>query len=637
MKRPASGSTTTVALFPFLAVLICTMGALIVLLVLLVQQARVDAHAHSPESTPAPIPAEQEALEDAQWRRTVLEQSRAEKTEELAATRAKLAHLEEHTQRLKAEAETLLAQARAIDEGRKLRDDELAAARAELARWREQIAQHQRKLEEKRRELAEKSRSYALIPYEGPLGTRRRPIYVECTELGVILQPEGILLKAEDFQGPLGPGNPLEVALRAIREHLERTAGSQAGQPYPLLVVRPGGVLAYAAARAAMKSWDDEFGYELVGDDLQLDFGQPDPALTRLVQQTVAEARRRQAALAAMMPRRYGRDEPPPPAPAGPPPAAQPSVGQGGSTLGPAAGAQGGGAPGSAVGGLPGPLPAAATAASQPPVAPSGGAASLGTADATFPGMTSAADSTRGGAPSTGKTARPTAGEGTLAATGESNVRFPTSGPIGSGGVSRPSSQPAGGGAADAVGPAPHPFAASPSDNAWAAGPAASATAGGAGSLGTTSPAGPNLHLQFGQPQQKTAAHEPAAKAGTSASRTAAGKRPNWALPTAKPHAIGVTRPIPLAIQPDRLTLLPPRGQQRPAQEITVHPELTEDDVQRLVAAVQREVEGWGLAVADGYWKPLLVAEVAPDAEGQFARLQTALQGSGLELVRKTR
>jgi hypothetical protein len=65
----------------------------------------------------------------------------------------------------------------------------------------------------------------------------------------VIIQPEGLLLQPQDFMGPLGPGNPLDMALRATREHLESTLGNAAGQPYPLLVVRPGGVVAYEKAR----------------------------------------------------------------------------------------------------------------------------------------------------------------------------------------------------------------------------------------------------------------------------------------------------------------------------------------------------------------------------------------------------
>jgi hypothetical protein len=626
MKRHASGSATTVALFPFLAVLICTMGALIVLLVLLVQQARVDAYAQQAVDA-APSTAEQEELEDAQWRARVLTQSRAEKTEELAAVRAKLAHLEEHTQRLKAEAESLLAQARAIDEGRTLRDDELAAARAELAQWQEKIAHAQRELAEKRRQLEEKSRSYALIPYEGPLGTRRRPIYVECTELGVILQPEGILLRAEDFQGPLGPGNPLEVALRAVREHLERTQGNQAGQPYPLLVVRPGGVLAYAAARAAMKSWDDEFGYELVGDDLKLDFGPPDPALHRIVQQTVAEARRRQATLAAMMPRRYTREDPPPPAPASPPSAAPSPAASGGTGLGSA-------------GGMPqATFPAAATAAGWPSAASPGGTRQPAATEGALPGMHGSSTNASGGVQPASKAGQPLDAPGGNAAPGEGSTSLAGRGAGPGGSTAAMSSQPAGRDATGTTGAtgSPAPFAQPSSAGGTTTPVAASAGAGGGAAWGQASPSGPNMQLQFGPSRPSATAQETAASSGGSAGRAPAGKRPNWALPTAKPHAIGVTRPIPLAIQADRLTLLPSRGEQRVAHEIAVHPELTEEDVQRLVAAVQREVEGWGLAVADGYWKPLLVAEVAPDAEAQFARLRTALQGSGLELVRKTR
>src|SRR4029078_13265056 len=98
MSRKAKGQQVGVALFPFLAVLICTMGALIVLLVLLVQQARVDASTIAAQQFGAPPSPEarelRERLEDAQWQRELFEKSRAEKVEELAQSRARLAHLE---------------------------------------------------------------------------------------------------------------------------------------------------------------------------------------------------------------------------------------------------------------------------------------------------------------------------------------------------------------------------------------------------------------------------------------------------------------------------------------------------------------------------------------------------------------
>ena len=83
----------------------------------------------------------------------------------------------------------------------------------------------------------------------------------------------------------MGPGNPLAAALRAAREHLlaEREFDPQAGEPYPMLLVRPEGIAAYYAAREAMKSWGCDFGYELIGDDWKLAYPPPDPRLVGVV------------------------------------------------------------------------------------------------------------------------------------------------------------------------------------------------------------------------------------------------------------------------------------------------------------------------------------------------------------------
>jgi hypothetical protein len=120
-----------------------------------------------------------------------------------------------------------------------------------------------------------------------------------------------------------------------------------------------------------------------------------------------------------------------------------------------------------------------------------------------------------------------------------------------------------------------------------------------------------------------------------SGSKAGSGKGSNWALTNAKPNHIGVTRPIKVTLLPDRIVLSPELGDRRGPQVVAVAPELTQDDVQHVVTAVQKEVEGWGLAVADGYWKPVLQAEVAPDAERQFLNLQSALNGSGIDIIRR--
>src|SRR6185503_15163890 len=131
------------------------------------------------------------------------EKSRAEKSDELTQARARVANLEEHTQRLEAQARELLERARAIDEGKKLRAEDLATARAEADRLKKEIEQKKKELEQAKKQKGDGQEWYALIPYDGRSGTRRRPIYVECTEFGVLIQPEGLLLKAEDFNGPL--------------------------------------------------------------------------------------------------------------------------------------------------------------------------------------------------------------------------------------------------------------------------------------------------------------------------------------------------------------------------------------------------------------------------------------------------
>ena len=47
-------------------------------------------------------------------------------------------------------------------------------------------------------------RSFAIVPYQGPNGTRRRPIYIECRQSGITIQPEGIIFGPQDFTRAVG-------------------------------------------------------------------------------------------------------------------------------------------------------------------------------------------------------------------------------------------------------------------------------------------------------------------------------------------------------------------------------------------------------------------------------------------------
>ena len=289
-----SATTQRITLFPFLAVLICTMGALLVLLVVISKRAQATAEvAHQGITEDAKAVAEEQRItltEDSQK----LHQLRNEITDHLAERRRALAHIEDHMRRLGEKIRQLQVISVDIDKDPESRQENLAALKAELANLAAAKKEVQQLLDELRAAAPQKP-SYRIVPYHGSNGTIRKPIYLECREDGVHFQPEGIHITQKDFARPLGPENPLAAGIRAqsgyLREH--RSSSENRIDPYPLLIVRPSGIPAYYAARIAIRSWEAEFGYELVDEDISLDFQAPDPTLARVTQEAIDIARPR--------------------------------------------------------------------------------------------------------------------------------------------------------------------------------------------------------------------------------------------------------------------------------------------------------------------------------------------------------
>ncbi|MBN2476499.1 MAG: hypothetical protein JXB62_17930 [Pirellulales bacterium] len=309
-NRNRQQAAAGVSLFPFLAVLICTMGALILLLVVIARRARIQA-----AQTAAAEQSQQEeqlrlAREDTQWAVEQLSASREQTARQVDEARLELGHIEDHARRLRDRVAQLQAAYLELDTLDDKRVQPGSQLKTQLEQVRAEIAETERRLAELRQAAAQRRRSYAIVPYRGSHETYRRPIYIECREDAVVLQPEGTALTTDDFSGPMGPGNPLAAALRAVREHLLAQGEfdpENSGEPYPLLLIRPDGIGAYYAARTAMDSWGSEFGYELIGEDWRLDFGPPDPELAQVVRQAIDTARVRQRLLAEAAPRHYHR------------------------------------------------------------------------------------------------------------------------------------------------------------------------------------------------------------------------------------------------------------------------------------------------------------------------------------------
>ncbi|MGC3970218.1 MAG: hypothetical protein QM775_23680 [Pirellulales bacterium] len=307
-KRPkAGGGATGVQLFPFLAVLLCTMGALILLLMLLAQQARSQVAAETKaKSLAAHAEVDNAELErkrdELQWRIDQLQAAHDKTEAEVAKHRDQLSHVEEHYQRLRKQLDDLEAAQKLLASQSGGGDADKAALEAQLADLRAKVAEAKLRLEQAKA-AGQKPQAFAVVPYDGANGTRRRPIYIECRGDSVVLQPEGVVFREIDFAGSLGPSNPLASCVRVVSEYITRGNNYADGeQPYPLLLVRPSGIGAYYAARAAMQSWDSDFGYELVNEDWPLEFPPADPLLGQMLAKTVEEARVRQAMIARAAP-----------------------------------------------------------------------------------------------------------------------------------------------------------------------------------------------------------------------------------------------------------------------------------------------------------------------------------------------
>ncbi len=324
-----------VSLFPFLAVLLCTMGAMIVLLMLIARQAQLQGaeaedtqlvavsspdipelpdifftpEEHVEETLLAPseeeLLAQRERMEQEKQRLEMLQDTRETQRRTLEESRGALAAAQTEVQRLSEEARQLSAAAM------EMQKPENPESTRELKMKISELELEIEKLEEGIRvaesNAKERDGSYAVVPYVGPGGTRRYPLYIECREDGAYLMPENIQLSRRDFEGVLSRGNPLEATLMAKREYLRQTGVFQETEggiqePYPLMIVRPEGIPFLYMSREALKSWDTEYGYELVDGQMKIAYPPVDETLKQQMQAVLSMARNSQEQLSHAAP-----------------------------------------------------------------------------------------------------------------------------------------------------------------------------------------------------------------------------------------------------------------------------------------------------------------------------------------------
>ena len=214
MKRTVRRQTAERRAVPFLAVLICTMGVLIVLLVLFMQQARVEAQTivaarvRPRRRWPTGQKQQPRSSKTPSGGASCSKQQRTEKAAELAESRARLAHLEEHIQKLERRARQSCWPGPAKStKASSSTTTQLAAGagRAGPPAGRDQ-PQADRAGPGPPQAARPRSSGTRSSPTTARNGTRRRPIYLECTDAGIVLAARGHCLSARGFQRPDGTG-----------------------------------------------------------------------------------------------------------------------------------------------------------------------------------------------------------------------------------------------------------------------------------------------------------------------------------------------------------------------------------------------------------------------------------------------
>lgn len=331
-----SKETLAVQLFPFLAVLVCTMGSLIFLLLVTTRQIRqravafaefqqkqqlaaIEAMAIPAPAAPLPEPEKVPevpvtafppqpvtdakpvkvpdhtyllALADREREIDELNQKWKLRANELTSQRdgqiaviarrkAAMSKAAEQASAAKSEVEKLEAQLKAI--AGEDADKWLQPSEAERLALEQKIIEMKKRLRAAQAAEANASDKFQVVPFDPVSGTTRRPIFIECTETGIRFLPEDIRLTPADLDGFTNRANPLAAGTGALINYwtawnFQQRNPKSEPEPYVLLLVRPKGEIAYYAAMRMLDPIRTAHGYELLEESTQLQLPEVDPA-----------------------------------------------------------------------------------------------------------------------------------------------------------------------------------------------------------------------------------------------------------------------------------------------------------------------------------------------------------------------
>ena len=351
--------THSFKVFPFLAVLICTMGSLIFLLLvttlkirqreaefaaserafrrLEIAEAEKSAEVSEPvaepeppkvivRSVPKPTPKQVAPLDDG------YELALAERNRELTDLKTKWRSradqlASERDQRLRVltlrrqQNQESLEKTESLKSGILQLENNLgelageAAAETDPKEDTERVLVEQQILQMKRRlraaqvaDATEQNDQFQVVPFDPQTGTTRRPIFIECSAAGIRFLPEDILITAKDLEGFTTKANPIAAGTGALINYwnainLKQRNPRSEPEPYVLILVRPEGVVAYYVALRMLEPIRTSQGYELIEESTVLKLPDVDSGAKTACQTAVSRlfAERENIARSALM------------------------------------------------------------------------------------------------------------------------------------------------------------------------------------------------------------------------------------------------------------------------------------------------------------------------------------------------
>ncbi len=143
----------------------------------------------------------------------------------------------------------------------------------------EQIISMELILKELKASKEKEKYSFSIVPYFGKSGLNRRPLYIECNEAGIMFFPDKTLVPTSDETNQLK--ELVQNRIVQLREYLEQSLGPKNSTPYMMILVRPDGISNYWKLQSVIKSMDVDYGYELVDKswnlDIPLELSSPSP------------------------------------------------------------------------------------------------------------------------------------------------------------------------------------------------------------------------------------------------------------------------------------------------------------------------------------------------------------------------